>query len=91
MKIILEGTAEQIKNLNLLIDEGNNDLPKINESYQIENLWSVSDMQDWDCTDDEALEVLEQALTNDATMEQIWFAIDYHARYNGLKHSTKNK
>ena len=91
MKIILEGTAEQIKNLNLLIDEGNNDLPKINESYQIENLWSVSDMQDWDCTDDEALEVLEKALTNDATMEQIWCAIDYHARDNGLKHSTKNK
>jgi hypothetical protein len=85
MKIILEGTPEQIKNLNLLIDEGNNDLPKINESYQIENLWSVSDMQDWDCTDDEALEVLEQALTNDATMEQIWRAIDYHARDNGIQ------
>jgi hypothetical protein len=85
MKIILEGTAEQIKNLTLLIDEGNNDLPKINESYQIENLWSVSDMQDWDCTDDEALEVLEQALTNDVTMEQIWRAIDYHARDNGIQ------
>jgi len=88
-KIILEGTEEQMINFKLLLEHGDNDLPKVNKSYQTENLWSVSDMQDWDCTDKEALEVLHEALTNDATMEQIWFAIDFHAREKGLKHLTK--
>ena len=34
--------------------------------------------------DDVALEILEGALTNGATMEQIWFAIDYYAEKMGL-------
>ena len=80
MKIIFEGTEEQIKNLKLLVEHGDNDLPKIRNDYQKENLWCVEDVKSkFKCTDDEALEVLEQALTNDATMEQIWFAIDFHA------------
>lgn len=29
MKIIFEGTEEQIKNLKLLVEHGDNDLPKI--------------------------------------------------------------
>jgi len=88
-KIVLEGTEEQMENFKLLLEHGDNDLPKINESYQTENLWSVSDMQDWDCTDKQALDVLHNALTNDATMEQIWYAIDFHAGDLGLKHLTK--
>ena len=88
-KIVLEGTEEQMENFKLLLEHGDNDLPKINESYQLENLWSVSDMQDWDCTDKQALDVLHNALTNDATMEQIWYAIDFHAGDLGLKHLTK--
>ena len=86
MKIIFEGTEEQIKNLKLLVEHGDNDLPKLRDDYQIENLWCVEDVKSrFKCTDDEALEVLEQALTNDATMEQIWFAIDFHAEDNGLE------
>lgn len=94
-KIVFEGTEEQIENLKRLVVEknyyniGSNILPKMREDYQTENLWSVSDMQDWDCTDEEALEVLHEALTNDATIEQIWFAIDFHAGDKGLKHLTK--
>ena len=86
MKIIFEGTEEQIKNLKLLVEHGDNDLPEIRNNYQKENLWCVEDVKsNFKCTDDEALEVLEQALTNDATMEQIWFAINFHAEENGLK------
>jgi hypothetical protein len=49
--------------------------------YCVENLWSVWDVQSmYNCTDDEAQDVLSGALQNDATMEQIWFAIDYHAK-----------
>lgn len=85
-KVVFEGTAEQIENLKLLLEHGGNDLPKIREDYQTENLWQVDDVKSmFACTDDEALDVLEQALTNDATMEQIWFAIDFHAREMELK------
>jgi len=86
MKIIFEGTEEQIKNLKLLVEHGDNDLPKLRDDYQKENLWCVEDVKSFfKCTDDEALKVLKQALTNDATMKQIWFAIDFHAEDNGLE------
>tara|TARA_R100000963_G_C4634265_1_gene98687 strand:- start:684 stop:908 length:225 start_codon:yes stop_codon:yes gene_type:complete len=58
----------------------------LKSGYQVYNLWSIHDVQDnYDCTDQEAMEVLIQALTNDATMEQIWFAVNFHAEENGLK------
>jgi hypothetical protein len=33
----------------------------------------------WKCDEDTAQEVLQKALTNDATMEQIWFSIRWFA------------
>lgn len=45
--------------------------------YQVDNLWCVDDVKSkFKCTDEEAQHVLYKALTNDATMEQIWLAID---------------
>jgi hypothetical protein len=53
--------------------------------YCVSPLWSVGDVTTkYNCTDDEALEVLEKALKNSATMEHIWFAIDFHAEEIGL-------
>lgn len=53
--------------------------------YYVDNLWSVADVaNNYNCTDDEAQEVLDGALQNNATMEQIWYAIDYHAEEIGL-------
>ena len=53
--------------------------------YYVDNLWSVQAVRDnYNCTDDEAQEVLDGALQNNATMEQIWYAIDYHAEEQGL-------
>jgi hypothetical protein len=53
--------------------------------YQVENLWQVEDVQSkYNCTDDEAHKVLINALENNATMEQIWCAIDFHAEEIGL-------
>lgn len=53
--------------------------------YYVDNLWSVEDVvSNYNCTDEEAQEVLDGALQNDATMEQIWYAIDYHAEEIGL-------
>lgn len=45
--------------------------------YFTNNLWHVSDVKDrCNCENDVAQEILEEALTNEYTMEQIWFAID---------------
>ena len=86
MKIIFEGTEEQIKNLKALVERGSNDLSKIREDYQTENLWCIEDVKTkFKCDDDDALKVLESALTNDATMEQIWYAIEFHAEEMGLE------
>jgi 5-bromo-4-chloroindolyl phosphate hydrolysis protein len=44
--------------------------------YFVDNLWHVDDVTgNYNCTQEQAQQVLEMALTNDATMEQIWLAI----------------
>ena len=51
----------------------------------IDNLWTTQDVFGrYDCTEAEAQEVLYDALTNESTMEQIWFAIDLAAYDNEL-------
>ncbi len=54
--------------------------------YFVDNLWHVDDVKlRYNCEDDEqAQDILDQALTNDATMEQIWFAIDMVAQDENL-------
>jgi hypothetical protein len=50
------------------------------------NLWHVQDIKGmFKCDDDEAQDVLDSALTNEATMDRIWFAIRFHADEYGLK------
>ena len=55
--------------------------------YFVDNLWHVDDIKlRYDCkNDDIAQEILNEAITNDATMEQVWFAIDMVAQDNELK------
>ena len=49
-----------------------------------DNLWSVHDVKGiFNVTDDEAQEVLEKSLTNDATMEQIWQSISIFGDMEG--------
>lgn len=61
------------------------DLLKKN-GYQTYNLWHIDDVKsDYECSDEEAHEVLVDALQNDATMEQIWFALRFHADEMGLE------
>jgi hypothetical protein len=46
--------------------------------YFVDNLWSVDDVKSiYKCDNDVAQEILNDALTNDGTMEQIWFAINF--------------
>lgn len=51
------------------------------KGFFVDNLWHIDDVKaKFDCTDEEAQHVLDKALGNDATMEQIWFAIEFHGR-----------
>jgi hypothetical protein len=50
------------------------------QGYFVGNLWHVDDvMNDYKCSSEDAQDILYSALTNNATMERIWFAIQYHA------------
>jgi hypothetical protein len=56
------------------------------KGYFTYNLWQTDDVTNrYECEEDDAQEVLERALTNDAVMESIWYAIDVHAEEIGLK------
>lgn len=56
------------------------------KGYYTNNLWQLQDVQtQYNCTEDEAFEVLDKALQNDATMSQIWVAIEFHAGELNLK------
>ncbi len=46
--------------------------------YYIDNLWHVDDVQQrCYCTEEEAQEVLDKSLTDEATVDAIFNAIDY--------------
>lgn len=60
--------------------------------YFIDNLWSISDVKNnWstqqgtEISDEDAQDVLNTALQNEATMQQIWMSIEYAARDTNLK------
>lgn len=58
---------------------------KINGFY-IDNLWCVNDVgSKFNCTNDEAQEILNLSLTNEATMEQIWFSINEFGTLKNLE------
>ena len=53
--------------------------------YFVDNLWSVHDVQDrFKCTDEQAQEILNKSLTNEATIEQIQYSIKEFAEIEGL-------
>ena len=53
--------------------------------YQTDNLWHIDDVKrNYNCTDEEAMEVLVEALDNDATLTEIRFAVNFHAEEIGL-------
>jgi hypothetical protein len=54
--------------------------------YFTDSLWQVVDVQSkFECTEDEAMEVLQDAFENDATYSQIWVSIDYAKHKYNLK------
>lgn len=53
--------------------------------FYTDNLWSIEDVKSqYECTDEQAYQVLDEAFNNDRAMEYIWEAIDSAANYNDL-------
>lgn len=64
------------------IDEARNLLK--DRGYYTDNLWMTEDVKmNYHCTESEAQEILDAALNNEATFQQIWDAISYEA--NSMK------
>ena len=58
--------------------------------YYTDILWCVDDVKSkYNCTDKQAQEVLNSALNNECTMEQIWFAIDMDCEINNIPKISK--
>jgi hypothetical protein len=54
--------------------------------YPVGAMWNIADVQSkFNCSDIDAMGVLESALENEATMEQIWYAIDFHGEDEDLE------
>jgi hypothetical protein len=46
--------------------------------YYVDNLWHIEDVfPKHDCSDEEAYQILDDAMQNEATYSQIWMSIDY--------------
>jgi hypothetical protein len=43
--------------------------------YYVDNLWSIHDVKDDSLTDEQKMTALDMALTNEYTIEQIFYAI----------------
>ena len=54
--------------------------------FQVQNLWHIEDVkQMYECTDQEAQEILHKVLTNEAVMELIWYGVKDLCEYKKLK------
>ena len=69
---------------NLVIENAKKVLKE--NGYFVDNLWHVDDVKSkFKCNDDNIAQgILDEALTNEATMEQIWFSIDEFGEMEGL-------
>jgi hypothetical protein len=60
--------------------------------YFVDDLWRVNDVTDrYECTEEQAQEVLDNALTDEATIEQIWLAIDLECDWLDIKLKEDNE
>lgn len=85
-RVIFEGTEEQISNLLNLINWSNYDMPENKTHfYSLENLFSISAVQSlYECTDSQAMEILNKAAGCDSVNSAVYDAIDKEASEMGL-------
>lgn len=55
--------------------------------YYVDNLWQTCDVtMNYECTEEQAQDVLDKSLTNDYVQEQIFSTIKEYAEFINLKH-----
>lgn len=60
------------------------------QGYYVKNLWHINDVKDrFECTDEEAQEVLDTALQNEWIVEKICLTIKDEAKEKGLTQKEK--
>jgi hypothetical protein len=86
-KYVVEHLTGEFTKQNNQVEKAKNILE--NAGYFVRNLWHVDDVfYKYKCSDPElAQSILNSALTNEATMEQIWYAIDHAALQEDLEPS----
>lgn len=53
--------------------------------FQVNNLWSIYDVKSkYDCTDKEAMELIEDTMDNDSLKEDVWEIMDVFADVYGF-------
>lgn len=92
-QIVFKGSEEQIQSLLELIEYGKEKLPSVSFPEEVKgcytnNLWHVDDVkQTYNCTDEEALEILDNALTDERITSEIFEEIDSIAENMGIEKS----
>ena len=81
MILVMLGT--QNNSFYRLLEEVEKEIEKAREvlreaGYYVDNLWHIDDVRTLfeNVTDEEAQEILDKSFQNEATFDQIWFAID---------------
>jgi uncharacterized protein YcaQ len=60
--------------------------------YYVDNLWQVDDVIGrYDCKEDDAQDILNDALQNESVMASVWECIDYYAKKMNLKETLINQ
>lgn len=73
-----------MENLITTINEAKEVLRKA--GYFMDNLWHIQDVMDrYECDEETAMEILEDALTRESAMERAWINIHDEATDRGLK------
>ena len=56
------------------------------KGYYVGNLWSIDDVQEhYECTDIEAMGILDKVLQSDRLMSEVFEMINHYAEENNLK------
>ena len=80
MRKLIEGSEEQFKNLVKLLESSGEDLPNILEHACVDHYWSLQDVQDnYNCDDKTARDILYSSLSNECTMDEVWYSISHFA------------
>ena len=77
MRILFEGSAEQIENLLRVVELNKSDMPTILSGYATGSLWHASDVQTfYKCSEDDAIKILDSAVNSEPVVDKTYHVIE---------------